>query len=113
MEKLREVNSPGNNAVCQGIPSGKLVLLHCEERNASCRLDNCAWNESGAGKTLRRGRGKDALIVGMWPPGLCFCNGLVFLKCCEIPEARRTSVMINNITREAFLGRSRVPMRMW
>lgn len=55
---------------------------------------------------------EDAPIVGMWPsPGLCFCNGLVFLKCCKIPEARRTSVMINNITREVILGRSRVPMR--
>ena len=30
-KKLRVVNSLGNDAVCQCIPSGKFVLLHCEE----------------------------------------------------------------------------------
>lgn len=34
-------NSPGNDAVYPGIPSGRLAPLHCEEKNASHGLDNC------------------------------------------------------------------------
>ena len=56
-KKLRVVNSLGNDAVCQCIPSGKLVLLHCEEE-CTLQVGQLCLEWNWCRKRLKRGRGR-------------------------------------------------------